>query len=309
MKPKVSVIIPTYNRKEEIVPTLKSVLNQNFASFEVIVVNDNEDEKVVLNILNQLSDDRIKYLKNQRRKGANGARNTGLENARGKYVAFLDDDDLWNMDKLEKQIRKFDESVDNVGFVYSGFEVISRIDPTFSKKILPSKKGDVFSNMIQRNFVGSPTPLIKKSVFSKSGYFDENLLSAQDWELWIRMSAVTHFEYVDEVLAKYVVHGDQLSIDFNKKRNSIEYILQKHKGLYDRDKTALALNYKKIAVIYFMTGDLNTCRHNIKKAIFIIKEFRLDLIIHLILTFFPSFYRIYINHFIVLNCGNMKLLY
>lgn len=165
MEPKITVIIPTYNRKEEIIPTIKSVLNQTVDSLEIFIVNDNEDEKVVLTVLNQLSDNRIKFLKNQRRKGANGARNTGLKNARGKYVAFLDDDDLWNMDKLEKQIRKFDESGDNVGFVYSGFEVISRIDPAFSKKILPSKKGNVFSNMIKRNFVGSPTPLIKKKCF------------------------------------------------------------------------------------------------------------------------------------------------
>ncbi len=156
--------------------------------------------------------------------------------------------------------------------------------------------------MIKRNFVGSPTPLIKKSVFSKSGHYDENLLSAQDWELWIRMSAVTHFEYVDEVLAKYVVHGDQLSIDFNKKRNSIEYILQKHKDIYARDKTALALNYKKIAVLNFMSGHLSECRKRIMAAISV-DRFRVGLFIHLILSFLPVIYRKYIFRFLMLDWG------
>ncbi len=83
MEPKITVIIPTYNRKEEIIPTIKSVLNQTVDSLEIFIVNDNEDEKVVLTVLNQLSDNRIKFLKNQRRKGANGARNTGLKMPEG----------------------------------------------------------------------------------------------------------------------------------------------------------------------------------------------------------------------------------
>ncbi len=144
MEPKITVIIPTYNRKEEIIPTIKSVLNQTVDSLEIFIVNDNEDEKVVLTVLNQLSDNRIKFLKNQRRKGANGARNTGLKNARGKYVAFLDDDDLWNMDKLENKYENLMNQVTTLDLFIQDLKLISRIDSRFSKKILPSKKATSF---------------------------------------------------------------------------------------------------------------------------------------------------------------------
>ena len=141
MNPLVTVVIPTYQRFENLSITIHSVLKQTFDDIEIIIVNDDEDELSVTNVIAEFNDKRIRYLKNQKSKGANGARNTGLENSKGKYIAFLDDDDLWYPYKIQKQLQVFNQSSSNVGFVYSGFEIVSRADPHFSKKIFPQKKG------------------------------------------------------------------------------------------------------------------------------------------------------------------------
>lgn len=306
--PKVSVVIPTYNRPDKIFSTIASVVKQTFTDIEIIVVNDSEDNKSVQDVIDKFDDKRIRVLRNKRTKGANGARNTGLENANGKYIAFLDDDDLWYPDKLQKQLIKFNESSNKIRFVYSGFEIVSIEEPGLSRKIFPQKKGNVANEIIRGNFVGSPTPLIDISVFAETGSYDENLQSAQDWELWIRISETTEFEYVDEVLAKYVVHGDQISADMNKKIISFDYIIEKHSDLYKNNKKALASIYKRTAVLSLMNGRIKNSRERIIKAI-AIDRVRLDLIVHLILSFFPPIYRQYVDKSVVLTFSKIKLIH
>jgi hypothetical protein len=180
--------------------------------------------------------------------------------------------------------------------------------PGFSKKIFPNKRGNVLNDIIKGNFIGSPTPLIKSSVFPESASYDENLESSQDWDLWIRISEHTEFEYVDEILAEYVVHGDQISSDFDKKIRSFDYIIKKHGSLYSKHKKALAAIYKKTAVLSLMNNKINNCRKRIIKA-FTIDFLRADLFVHFILSFFPSLYRLYIDKFIAVTCGKHKLVY
>jgi len=306
--PEVSVIIPTYNRADKIFSTITSVIKQTFTDIEIIIVNDGEDDKSVQDVIDKFDDKRIRLLRNQRKKGSNGARNTGLENANGKYIAFLDDDDSWYPDKIQKQIIKFNESSKKVRFVYSGFEIESIEKPGFSRKIFPPKKGYVANEIISGNFVGSPTPLIDISVFAETGPYDENLQSSQDWELWIRISEITEFEYVDEVLAKYVIHGNQISTDLNKKIISFDYIMKKHSNLYKKNKKAFASIYKKTAVLSLMNGRIKNCRERIIKAL-AIDWLRLDLIVHLILSFFPAIYRQYVDNYIALTFNKVKLIY
>src|SRR4030042_1203431 len=123
--PEVSVIIRTYHRIDKISPTISSVVNQTYSDLEIIIVNDGENDKPLLEILDNFNDHRIHYIRNQRKKGSNGARNTGFYNANGKYIAFLDDDDIWYPDKIQKQIYQFSKSSKDVGVVYSGYEIIS----------------------------------------------------------------------------------------------------------------------------------------------------------------------------------------
>jgi glycosyltransferase involved in cell wall biosynthesis len=306
--PEVSVIIPTFGRSNVIFSTIASVLKQTYTDIEILIVNDGEYDREIRYIIDIFADDRIHYLKNQRTKGANGARNTGFNNAKGKFIAFLDDDDIWYPQKIEKQIKKFNDSSEDVGFVYTGFEIASSAESEFIKKKSPQKSGYVLKDIIYANFIGSPTPLIKKNLFSATGIYDENLESAQDWDLWIRIADKTYFEYVDEILARYVVHGNQISVDFKKKIESMEYILRKYNNLYNNNKKAHANIYKKIAVLEFMDGRIPDCRNRLVKAISI-DFFRTNLIAHLLVSFIPPAYRRYIVNFLATTCGDIILVY
>jgi glycosyltransferase involved in cell wall biosynthesis len=306
--PEVSVIIPTYNRHDMISSTIASVLKQTFTDLEIIIVNDSEDDKSLLNVINQFDDNRIHYLKNQRKKGANGARNTGYKNAKGKYIAFLDDDDRWHVDKIQKQIQKFNESSDDVGIVYSGYEIVCPSSPEFFQNIFPKKRGKVQDDIIQGNFIGSPTPLIKKDVFPDGLPYDENLESAQDWELWIRLSGNTDVDYVDEILAEYVIHGDQISSDLWKKLNSLDYIIMKHGELYNKNKKTLSTIYIKTAVLLLMIGRIKECRKRLIKAL-VTYWFRRGPFFHLALSLFPPSYRNYVDKNIVRTYDKYKFIF
>jgi glycosyltransferase involved in cell wall biosynthesis len=306
--PEVSVIIPTYNRHDIVSSTIESVIKQTFTDLEIIIVNDSEDDKSLLNVINQFDDNRIHCLKNQRKKGANGARNTGYQNAKGKYIAFLDDDDRWHVDKIQKQIQKFNESSDGVGIVYSGYEIVCPSSPEFFKNIFPTKSGKVQDDIIYGNFIGSPTPLIKKDVFPDGPPYDENLESAQDWDLWIRLSENARLEYVDEILAEYVVHGDQISSDLSKKLDSLNYIIVKHSELYNKNKKALSTIYIKTAILLLMSGRIKECRKRLIKAL-VTYWFRRDPFVHLILSLFPASYEKYVDKNIVRTYDKYKFIF
>ena len=304
----VSVIVPTYNRLKKLPITINSILNQTFDDFEIIIVNDGEDEISVQKVISEFNDSRIHYLINQRKKGANGARNTGLEQAKGKFIAFLDDDDLWYPQKIQKQLQLFYQSQNKVGLVYSGFEIVSANDPQFSKKIFPQKKGKLLNDIIIGNFIGSPTPLIRRDILFDAGPFDESLKSSQDWDLWIRIAKITEFDFVNEILAKYTVHGDQISFDFEKKIQSFDHIIKKYSYLFNANKKAFATMNKKTAVLYLLNGKIKKCRKRLVRAL-VIDGLRLDLIVHLIFSFFPKIYRGYVNKYIMVKCGEIKLIY
>ncbi len=108
MNPTVSVIIPTYNRANLVSRAIKSVLNQTYQDFEIIVVDDCSEDNTE-EIVKSFNDSRIRYIKHKKNKGGSAARNTGIKRARGKYIAFLDDDDEWLPSKLEKQIMLFEK--------------------------------------------------------------------------------------------------------------------------------------------------------------------------------------------------------
>jgi glycosyltransferase involved in cell wall biosynthesis len=306
--PEVSVIIPTCRRPDKVHSTIKSVVNQTFTDLEIIVVNDDEDDKPVKDLIDTLRDKRIHYFRNQRKKGPNGARNTGFDKANGRYIAFLDDDDIWYPHKIQRQMRKFNQSSDEVGFVYSGFEIISNIEPEISRKIYPQKKGKVLIDIINGNFVGSPTPLIRKDILQQTGLYDENLESAQDWDLWIRIADKTEFEYVDEILARYVVHGDQISVNLDKKLRSMDYIIKKYDTLYRNNKKALANMYKKTAVLSLMNGKIGDCRRRIIKGL-TVESLRLDLPSHLLLSLMPPVYKLYIDKYIAKTYSGIKFVH
>ena len=259
--PKVSVIIPTYNRAILLGRAIESVLNQTFQDFELIIIDDgstdNTDE-VIKEF--QKKDNRIVYLKHDKNRGGSAARNTGIKASRGEYIAFLDSDDEWLPEKLEKQINVFKKLSDNIGLVYSGYYEVLEQNVEVLSKIIPIFKGDIYKNILKSNILGSPTPLIRKICFEKAGLFDETLLSCQDWDLWIRIAKYYKFDFLKEILAKYYIHGNQISTNLNNKILSRKKIFEKYYSDLITNPQAIYFHYNNLGILYSLNGDTNEAR-------------------------------------------------
>lgn len=250
--PKVSVIIPTYNRAHLIGRALKSVLNQTYQNFEIIVIDDGSTDNTE-EIVKSFSGERIRYIRHKVNKGYPAALNTGIKAAKGKYIAFQDSDDEWFPEKLEKQMKIFEYAPPEVGVVYTGYWRIYEDDKkiyTPREEVTP-KEGDVHKELLKRNFVGAPTMIIRKECFERVGMFDEDLPQLQDWELLIRLSKYYNFKCVDEPLLTSYYILDSMSSNKESFIKSIEYILSKHFEEFAKDK-------KLLSKYYFIIG-LNIC--------------------------------------------------
>ena len=179
----ISVIIPTYNRGNLIKRAINSILNQTYQNIEIIVVddcsNDNTEE-----VVKGINSSKIKYIKHEKNYGACRARNTGIENASGDYIAFLDSDDEWLSDKLEKQLKFMnDKDADIVicNFYYDkhGKKTL-KIDKDHSEVI---RKEEILAS----NWVTTGSILVKKEVIMDINGFDESLARYQDWDLILRI--------------------------------------------------------------------------------------------------------------------------
>ena len=206
--PLVSVIIPTYNRSSFVLEALDSVLKQTIEDFELIVVDDgstDETEKALAQYQGRF----IYHL--QGNQGVSAARNRGIQTARGKWIAFLDDDDLWMPEKLETQIRFFSQNPK--AMICQTEEIWIRN----GRRVNPRKKhqkfsGDIFAPSLLLCLVSPSAVMIKRELFEQVGCFDETLPACEDYDLWLRISAQFPIFLIDRPLVvKRGGHPDQLS--------------------------------------------------------------------------------------------------
>jgi glycosyltransferase involved in cell wall biosynthesis len=202
--PRVSVIIPTYNRAHYMSRCINSVLNQTYQNFEIIVVDDASTDNTE-EVVKSLGSDKIHYLKLPKNKKVAGARNEGIKIAKGEFIIPLDSDDEFLPEKLEKLVKRFDTAPENVGVVYSACWRI--YDDINRKEYIPSPKinrkdieGDVSKALFIWNNFLTPPSMVRKSVFEKVGCFNEKIPSLEDWNFWIRVSKHYHFAFVNEPL-------------------------------------------------------------------------------------------------------------
>lgn len=278
---KVSVIIPTYNRTSFLNRAIQSILNQTYQNFELLVVDDASTDNTE-DVVKSFNDNRIQYLRHNENRGLSAARNSGIEVARGKYVSFLDDDDEFLPQKLEKQINKFEPLPSSTGVVYSGFCYVDKNGHEVLK-VIPTFRGNIYAILLKYNICAVITPLIRKDCFQKAGLFDESLHSLQDWDLWIRISKYFEFDFVADVLAKYYVHGKQMSVDVNTRIRDREALLKKH-GVGLREHPAvLSEHLRCLSKLYYMAGKGREGRRYILKAIKIV-PFNIRNYMHLLLS-------------------------
>lgn len=212
--PLVSVIIPTYNRVDYLKLTLDSVVNQTYNHIEIIVVDDGTPNSHSKNLCKKYK--KLNYIKIENSGGPAKPRNIGIDLAKGKYLAFIDDDDLWDRYKIEKQVSIL-ESNPTFGLVHSYCQVINSegvIQSTIIGKprTIEVKHGDVSIKMIGNWTVMMPTSFIRKKIVDIVGLFNEEMPAAgEDTEFWIRCSFYTKFYFLNESLAYYRVHKNNIS--------------------------------------------------------------------------------------------------
>lgn len=210
--PKVSVIIPAYNAMTFLPETVESVLNQTFTDFEVIVVNDGSSDNVE-QWLSEIKDPRVRLI-SQKNQGVSQARNTGILNSRGMYIAFLDADDLWEPTKLEKQVRCLDENAE-IGLVDTWIYLIDERGDILFPTGFSYEPGNVWKQLLEQNIVlcGS-TPMVRRCCFDTVGLFDRELHGAEDWYMWTCIAAHYSFQILKEPLVRYRQHFSSASKNF-----------------------------------------------------------------------------------------------
>jgi len=269
--PKVSVIIPTYNRADLLPRAIDSVLNQTYQDFELIIVNDgsiDNTEDIVKRF--QKKDKRIQYIKYDKNRGPSEARNTGMKIAKGKYVAFLDSDDEWLENKLEKQLDVFKNPQINVVTCWAYW--VNEIKNKTSIYTVPYFD-DPLPYILKENYIlSSPSGVIlKKNVIEKIGFFDSSLRIAQDWDYWMRIIENGYnFYVIPQPLLKYFFRKENLTnstSNFEKAQN-IEKIFQKHKQYYKKYSYIYALKLREVGHLFCLGGDLKNGRKYLQEAIF-----------------------------------------
>jgi glycosyltransferase involved in cell wall biosynthesis len=192
--------------------TLFTIQNQTYSNIEILVIDDgskSENSIVVQRICSKY--DKCSYYWKENT-GQPSSRNYGIERAKGNYIAFCDDDDFWVLDKLEKQM-KILESESEYDIVTGSFERIDGKGKSLNS--IKSHKGNnhgyIFEKLLLKNRIGSPTPLLRKSVFETTGLFNPKFTIAEDWDFWRRASYYHKFYALDEVLAFVRIHDSNMS--------------------------------------------------------------------------------------------------
>lgn len=204
MTPEVTAVVPTHNRSRLLTQTLAAVRGQRGVSLEVVVVDDGSTDDTAA-VVEALGDDRIRLIRHERPLGVSSARNHGAAEARGDWLAFCDDDDLWAPDKLQSQIAAAEST--GASWVYAGAVKVNRMLRIVGGEPPPSPD-ELLGRLPEWNLMpgGSSNVLVKASAFDASGGFDPTLVNLADWDLWNRLAPLGRPACVCEPLVGYRIH-------------------------------------------------------------------------------------------------------
>ncbi|MFC4721196.1 glycosyltransferase family 2 protein [Geojedonia litorea] len=211
--PVVSIIVTTYNRNRYLEHTLRSIQNQTYTYLEILVVDDGsnaEESKLNQSICSKFLKCHYYYKPNT---GQPDSRNYGIQKVKGKFIGFCDDDDVWVLDKLEKQIKVF-EAHPEIFVVTGDTATITQSGERTGdiKSHAGFNHGYIFEHLLLKNRTASIIPLVRKEVFEKVGYFNPSFTIAEDWEFWRRVSYYYPFYAINEVLGYVRLHDSNMSI-------------------------------------------------------------------------------------------------
>lgn len=249
--PLISVVIPSKNRADFLLKAIESVLTQTFKNIEIIIVDDGSDEPVS-SLIDQKFGSKVTCLRHEESKGAPAARNTGIKYAHGDYVAFLDDDDVWLPEKLERQLNVFAKNP-TAGLVFCGEKIVC------GKHIVKTRMGnwdaDGPQKILLSNVVGGTSTVLIRSEFLDSHLFDEDLPSCQDWDLFVRLSQQHQFAVVADPLVIRAIHGAQISSALNKRILGREMFYAKHAELFETSPKAHSQMLRRLGSLFLLKGE------------------------------------------------------
>lgn len=213
---RVSIIIPAYNQAQFLGSAIESALGQTGVSVEVIVVDDGSTDETPGVVARYQADARFKSVRRENG-GLPSARNSGLAEATGDYICFLDSDDFYAAGKCAKQAALLDQNPE-VGFVYCDFTLVDEQGVPHAEQPSIAQlqrvlSGDIFSTLAMSGYFPPHTVMIRRSLLDKIGHFDPELGGNADYDLWLRAAAVTKAVYLDEKLASYRDYGESMSKD------------------------------------------------------------------------------------------------
>ena len=263
----VSVIIPTYNRSTYLKGAIETALGQTYDDIEIIVVDDGSEQPYAEQTVSQF-DDSVTCLRHENNRGLSAARNTGIRNANGKYIAFLDDDDRWHKRKIAQQVEAI-KRMPQAGIVTC---LVTAITPEHNivhcEKNAPS--GDCADELLINNNIGTPSRvLVRREALDDVGLFDESLPTKQDWDLYLRLCQSWHVAAVEGHLCFRTIHESMSSSPDALQRDK-GAILEKHedlireRGLWDQARASVAT---EIGRSYLDSGDLKPARRHLKESI------------------------------------------
>lgn len=250
---KVSIIIPTFNRRDYITIALDSVRVQTYKDYEIIIIDDgsSDDTKEVLKPYQE----NVRYFYQDNR-GIPATRNKGIREAKGDFIAFLDSDDHWLPEKLERQIECFSKHP-HYGMVATRC-LCTTPEGKFLKKNRPGKSGWILTDLFKANFIRTSSAMIKKECLEEIGLFDESLPECEEYDLWLRIAKQYPIGFIDEPLTVYTDNPQGVSTDSLAGRLQRLKVLEKD---YLKECIPQALYRKRLASNYHYVG-----RHYLKQG-------------------------------------------
>ena len=255
--PRVSVVIPAFNRAGTIREAAESVLSQSFDDLELIVVDDGSSDGT-LTALEAVSDSRLRVLALRENRGVSVARNRGIDAARAPWVAFQDSDDLWRRDKLARQMALLEAPGADYIAAYCGMEITKLDggtryvpDPT-----LHYRAGDVLPDLVFCSFISTQTLVVRRDVLETVGGFDEDQRALVDWELMLRVAQRGSIGLVDAPLVEQRFSENSITRDAVRRVHALARVVEMHGEVLDRYPGALAARHYELSGGYRHCGDL-----------------------------------------------------
>lgn len=272
-RPRVSIILPTFNglSRGYLGEAIESVIQQTYEGWDLVIVDDGSMDNIAAGCAHYMKDPRVRIIRRENG-GLSAARKTGVENARGEFLAFLDDDDRWAPKKLEDQLAFFEHCPDpKAGMVFTGIRLIDSTGCLIGAR-RKKASSDIYRKLVLHgNGITAPSAvMVKRSVIDAVGSFDPAMKSLEDLDLWLRISRRYHIYSMPELLTDYRLHGNTITAVSFSREEQYEGILYdrilREDPSFDR-KAVLANMHFRFAVRQISLGRYDLARERLRGSL------------------------------------------